>query len=415
MAETSPESVALVLSGGGARGAYAVGAVQGIVEVLGRAPADPPPFRMFSGTSVGAINAAFLAAHADRGDLGVARLVDVWRTLSLDDHLRVLLSGLLGWQGLAARAVGLWRGADAGPPPRLGRSVLDPRPLERLVSNAIAWDRLDAHVQAGRVLGLMVAALHVGSGCTTIFTHLAPGVSFRASRDPRRRARAERIGAEHVLASAAIPFVFPARRVGSGYYCDGGLRFNTPLAPPIRAGARRLVVIALGHRGEGACAGPLDERGSERYPSPFFLGGKLLNALFLDPVFYDLHVLERTNQLLEVLEESLSGRSREDVHEVLRSTRGLPYQQLDALVLSPSRDLGEVAAEALRRLRSEGKLRLVDRLLLGGAEADEPGADADWASYLLFDRDYAERLVALGRADVRARADEVRAFFAASS
>lgn len=425
------DAVALVLSGGGARGAYAVGAVRGIVEVLGRRPADAPPFRMFSGTSVGAINAAFLAAHADRGDLDVERLAALWRTLALENHLRVLVSGVVGWRGLsghlpegvAGRIAALRRLVTGGPSERLGRSVLDSRPLERLVTDAIPWARLDAQVAAGQVLGLMIAALHVGSGCTTIFTHLAPGVTFRPSHDPRRTWRRERISAAHVLASAAIPFVFPARRVGGSYYCDGGIRFNTPLAPPIRAGAQRLVVVALGYRAEAGDGSPDDlaapqsvetrsEAGVERYPSPFFLGGKLLNALFLDPVFYDLHVLERTNALIDVLEESLSESALEEVRGVLRSTRGVHYQRLDTLVLRPSEDLGKHATEELRALRAAGRLRLLDRLLLGAAEADREGRDADWASYLLFDRGYAERLIALGRADVLARADEVRAFFA---
>ncbi|MCA9543660.1 MAG: patatin-like phospholipase family protein, partial [Myxococcales bacterium] len=212
----------IVLSGGGARGAYEVGVVSGVVEVLGRGPKDPPPFRVFTGTSVGAINATWLAAHTDRGDLDVAGLAQVWTDLRLPVHLRLDPLRLLGLKRIAAR----WLDRE-----HLGPSILDPRPLDAVVAHAIPWERLHANARTGALHALVVAALEVATGRTTLFHETGPDCEFRPSRDPRRRAWPGPIEVDQVLASAAIPLVFPARRVGHAWFCDGGLRFNTPIAP----------------------------------------------------------------------------------------------------------------------------------------------------------------------------------------
>ncbi|HBP18301.1 MAG TPA: phospholipase [Planctomycetes bacterium] len=408
--QKSDRTTALVLSGGGARGAYAVGVVSGLYEILrereGRLPLD-----MFSGTSVGAINAAYLAAHAEEPDLGVRSLARIWNELSLDVHLRPLFGGFARWRERLAKVPGLGRLRPESPAARFGRSLLDPRALEELVGGAIPWAALDANVASGRVQGLMVPTLDIATGCTTVFCELAPGVVYRASKDPRRVSVSAKVRAEHVLASAAIPFLFPARRVGSHHYCDGGLRFNTPLAPPIRAGARRLIVVSLAKRREPCCA-PTERQSPLPYPDPFLLGGKLLNALFLDPVVYDLHVLERTNQLLEVLQGSLSAEAYAEVEAVLSSTRGTSYQPLDVLTFSPSFDIGELAAETLRELARSSRLSGVTRLLLGALRVESRSErESDWASYLLFDKAFATQLIERGRQDALARAEEVLAFF----
>jgi len=385
---------ALVLSGGGVRGAYEVGVLAGIVDVLGLTSDDTPPFRIFTGTSVGAINAAFLAANTHRGDLAIGRLIDIWRSLDLTHHLQIDPLGLLGRP--------LRRLYD--PNPGFGRSVLNPKALERLVQNSVPWRSLRTAIANKTTRALVVTALQVASGRTTMFIEQAEGGTFRPSRDPRRRAQQVHINADHVLASAALPFVFPARQIGSAYYCDGGLRFNTPIAPAIRAGAEQLVVIS-----------PMFEADTDEivtdhavnYPSLVFLMGKLLNALLLDPVSYDIQVLERFNRLMEVLEESLTDAELERVQQVMIEHRGLPYNKIDCLAFRPSRDIGAIASDYVRtpgkRWKASRFQRMIARLAARG--------DSDLASYVLFDGGFAERLIELGRTDVKARADDVRAAF----
>src|SRR5688500_13397671 len=337
MGPTRPPT-ALVLSGGGMRGAYEVGVVSGIVEVLDPDPGSPPLFDILAGTSVGAINAAYFAANAASHDHRVVRLAETWESRRLDDHARVRPFGL------APLPDALRRLAKSSV---LGKSLLDTRAVEVLVRRTVDWERMHRNVDAGIVRAVMVAALHVASGRTTMFNEGAPGVRIENTRDERRVTAFERITADHVLASAAIPLLFPTRKLGDHYYCDGGLRFNTPIAPAIRAGAERLVVISVRHERsvrEVAAVEAADHAQMQNL-SPIFLVGKLLNALLLDPVQYDLQVLDRLNQMMEVLEETLSPEELERVHRVWVRHRGTPYRRLKTLVFTPSRDLGRIAAE----------------------------------------------------------------------
>lgn len=397
----SPD-VALVLSGGGARGAYEAGVLSGIAAVLG-AHASKPLFDVFTGTSVGAINAAHLAAFADRSDHGIPDLVELWQSLRIETHLRPRLRQFFGWQKTGLRTSG--ESAPSGL--RWGRALLDPRPFEELVETSIPWARVHENVNRGLVRAFIVSAMNVASGRTFTFVELAPGASYVSSRDPRRASREDTITSDHVLASAAIPLLFPARRIGSSYYCDGGLRFNTPVSPAIRTGAKKLLIVALR---SGNPASDDEEEGLAEYPNPVFLLGKIFDALLLDPIEYDLQVLERTNRMLQVLTESMTPGELERVRSVLEADRGLGYRKLQTLVFRPSRDIGVLARE---HLRERGSACLGDGagVLLERAAALGTHVEADFLSYLLFDGTFAHELIELGRADVLARAAEVEAFF----
>ena len=385
----------IVLGGGGARGAYEAGVIAGITEVLAAADPGKNPKSLFDvvcGTSVGAINAAWVAAHADAEDHDAQGLLRHWRTLELGKHLRLDPIGMLAGR------------PDPLNPDRktTGRAILNARALETLVEEGIPWRRLRSNIESQRIKGLVVTALHVATGTTTLFTDLAPGVEYPASKARRRKAVRDTIRADHVLASAAIPLIFPSRRIGTGYYADGGVRFNTPMAPALRLGVDRLVVIPLLSEPE--------ERpvmAEEAYPGPIFLAGKVLDALLLDPIGYDLQVLERFNKLLERLDEFLSTTERSEFDQVLTNARGTPYRRVETLVFRPTEDLGRLAREHAASLGGRGiRGRIIAKM------ADMGGTfDADFLSFILFDADYAHMLVERGRADVRARADEVRAFF----
>jgi NTE family protein len=391
-------STGIVLSGGGARGAYEAGVVQGIMEVL-RPKARP--FEVLCGTSVGALNAAFLAAHADQPDMNASGLSEHWRALDIKQHLRLDMRGLLGWKRE-------WS-SDDGPMPRLvGRSLLDARALEQVVATHVPWSRLRANIASGLVRSLVVSALHISSGRTTQFAELAPNATFVNSRDPRRVLRLGPIEADHVLASAAIPLLFPARRVGQDYFCDGGVRFNTPIAPALRSGAERLVVISLlSQEAPGTDPTPETER-IHAFNSPVFLIGKVLNALLLDPLRYDLQVLDRFNRLIAALESALPPDELDAVQHVLRESRGLPYRKVEALVFRPTRDVGRMARERAARLQGS---RFSSWLLARSARL---GAlwESDMVSFILFDAEFANELIELGRSDAHDRAADIRAFFA---
>ena len=230
----------LVLSGGGMRGAYEVGVVAGLVDVLRDTPHRKPLFDLFSGTSVGAINATYFAANADQPDHGAERLAALWENLRLADHARVRPLGL--WSS------GLKRRLESADLRRAPGHVLARHPRHRgRHSPRRRLGQTDRNTHSGRVHALMIAALQVATGRTTVFAEHAPGVQLHPAQDERRVTSIGRITADHVLASAAIPLLFPTRRVGDHYYCDGGLRFNTPIAPAIRAGAEKLVVVSVRH------------------------------------------------------------------------------------------------------------------------------------------------------------------------
>jgi NTE family protein len=397
-------STGIVLSGGGARGAYEAGVVAGIMEVLRPRRA---PFDILCGTSVGALNAAYLASHAHLPDMNAAGLISQWQALELNRHLKLDMRGVLGWKRNFVAERPLFPSPTSTGPSYAGRSMLDTAAIDELVERAVNWDKLHENTASGQVRALIVAALHISSGKTTLFAEMTPAVEFKGGRDPRRTPFVGPISAEHVLASAAIPLLFPARRVGSDYYCDGGLRYNTPIAPAIRAGAQRLVVISLlSDTPDSVGDAPLEQR-LLAYRSPIFLIGKLLNALLLDPLNYDLQILERFNRLLDTLDHALTPEEMRRVQHVLEESRGLAYRKVDTLVFRPSRDIGRMARERAKSIKASmfSSWFLARTATLGAIW------ESDLLSFLLFDQEFARELVQLGRADTVCRADEIRHFF----
>lgn len=388
---------AIVLSGGGVRGAYEVGVLRGLMEILGLQRDETPPFSIFAGTSVGAINAAYLAANTHRGDLNIEGLAEVWRKLDLARHLKLhpwgLLPQLLRRGRRTAKVV--------------HRSIMDTSALEDHVYQAIDWERLHKNVGVGTTHALLVPALDASSGRTVVFAELADTALFVPSPDPRRMASIEPIGIDHLMASAAIPFLFPARRIGTRFFFDGGLRFNTPIAPAIRSGATRLVVISLLQNDISPQRQPDGEE-----PTLMFLVGKVLNALLLDPVVYDLQILDRFNQLWALLDHVLDPEAHEALQDLVVASRGVPYRQLQTLDLKPSRDIGDLAGAFVRERLDLGKVDWKARWLLRRA-IDSGDLEADWVAYFLFEGAFADELITLGHQDAHAQADKIRAFFAA--
>ncbi|MFN3199647.1 MAG: patatin-like phospholipase family protein [Bradymonadia bacterium] len=394
---------ALVLSGGGARGAYEAGVLQGLVEALGLRAGDSAPFCVFSGTSVGALNAAFLAGQLDRGDMGADALAQMWCTTpSMRQMVRPDFRGIATLLGLSG---GLRAGRGRMP------SMLDPGPVARIIEGEVPWAGVQRHCDSGLLQALIVPALHVGTGRTHVFVQRGAGQKPLNNHNDRLSIKDCVIGPDHVRASSAMPLVFPPHLVSGAHYVDGGVRLNTPIAPALRAGVDRLVVVSL-HRESRRDA---VQKNEAAYANPLYLAGRLLDALLVDGMQGDLHMVARLNQLLADVEGALSPEMAQRFHDIVAlRRRGERYRPAKVLVLQPPEDRGP-AEEATRFLQSaESKVALGwrwHRALKLMARGDFH-ALGGLASYLLFDRGYTRRLVALGQETARRHRDEIKAFFA---
>jgi NTE family protein len=384
----------IVLAGGGARGAYAAGVLAGIHELLA-AEGIPLQFQVLCGSSIGALNATWLAAHAHAQDHGIPGLLREWRALDLKDSIQshALTRLLSPYKKAPGESERPW-------------SMLRSEGVETLTRTRIPWQNLHENVESGLVSALLVPALHIATGVTTTFAELSPTMSYRPPRDPRRDAQLTRIRPEHVLASCAFPWLYPARAVDGEWYCDGGIRYNTPIAPALRAGAERLLVISLLAKRDVRHVRREEER-VHAFPSPLFLLGKIVNALLLDPVEYDLSVLDRFNHVVEVLEQTLSAEELARFQEVIVRARGVPYRAVPALVFQPSRDLASLAGAFL----SEKKMAGIAGKLLSAVHRYGRQVEADFMSFILLDGAFAARLIELGREDALARRTDVLRFY----
>ncbi len=398
---------ALVLSGGGARGAYEAGVIRYLRGELAETLGFQPRTDILCGTSIGAVNACFLASTAEDPAAQGETLVDVWRSLRLEEvfHWSALsLAALPVYILRQLRATRLrqasWRLSD----------FTYPVALARVVEQRIDWGKLHRNVREGVLGALTVTATDLGTGRAVVFVETR-GPLPRWSRDPLVEARAEEIGPRHALASGAIPLLFRPVLIDGSWFIDGGVRLNTPLAPAIRLGAERVLVVGL--RQDARTARPPRADGSEP-PSTAAQLGRMLNALLLDHTDYDLERLRRINALIAQGERAV-GPSFAELEEITASDIGSPLRQVRDVVIRPSQDIGLVAREhAARCLKRLRRGSLASRFLRRAAADEQGAADgaADLASYLLFDGEYADSLASLGHADARAMHDTLVEFFA---
>ena len=370
-----PTSTALVLGGGGARAAYQVGVLKALIQLYPRNHGIP--FKIICGTSAGAINGTSIATHASCFHLGVKKLEWVWRHFETQKVYHASVIGVLSH--LAKMAIKGMQddkvNTDAG-------SLLDNEPLRKLLNKLIDFKRIDRNIRSGALNALSVDASCYNNSRSVTF--------FQATRDLENWTRARRSGermmlnTEHLLASSAIPMVFPSIKLNQAYYGDGSVHQLAPLSSPIHLGANKLFVINLDNPHKYAVMK------AEYHPKTATIAGHLLDTIFSDTLNSDLERLERINNTLTQIPEA--GRAKLALHPI------------KTLVIKPSEDLSKIAA------RFYDDMPWAVKTLLRFIGIDRQ-SDSSIVSYLLFEKNYTSALIDLGYKDAMAQMDSIKAFF----
>lgn len=376
MSHAKPKNWALVLTGGGARGAYQAGVLKYIGEQIPEAH-----FETLVGSSAGAINVAGLASNAGNLRIGGPRVAELWSQLEMRQVFRTDVFSLskiaLQWM------VSLGLGGVSGRP--AAHSLVDSSPLRRLMEELYQPQVVRNALETGQLRNVVVSATEAHSGCLVSFLQTKEGKTWERSR---RRAELTDIRVDHILASAAIPLLFPSVLVNNRQYVDGCMRSTTPLSPATRLGATKILSIGVRqyYMKETGNYFRAPDRPEPR-PSPAQLGALVLNSLFNEALDADAEHLERLNALVGDAANAHSHGMR----------------KVDVLVLRPSEDLGELATHFKR------KTPAAVRFMLRGL-GSEAARSSDILSYLLFVPEYLQELVNLGYRDAREEDSRIRAF-----
>ncbi|MBX3019363.1 MAG: patatin-like phospholipase family protein [Bdellovibrionaceae bacterium] len=372
---------ALVLSGGGARGAYQVGVLKAVAEISEELKIEAP-FQIITGISAGAINAACLSWGVDRFPKQVRFLESLWSQLTPEQvfHTDIMSMGKIGFKWMGELSLGALTGAS-------GKSLLDTAPLRALIDRNMDWDRVDALVESGHLRALALSAMDYRNSHTVTFVQGGEGLPDWQRN--RRYSLKTQIRSEHVMASSAIPLLFPPIKVADAYYGDGCVRSHAPLSPAIHLGASSVFVIGV--RKMGWTADSARGQREDKVPSVARVVNMVMNSVLLDGIEVDVERLLKINQFLEKVPTD--------------AIENLNFRPMDVSWVYPTEDIGHHAHHMSSRLP-----RIIRYLLKGLGPLEDA---SELISYLLFDPDFCKKLIEFGYADGLAKADDIRRFLKA--
>jgi NTE family protein len=370
----------LVLTGGGARAAYQVGVVKAVRDILGNPKRNP--FPIVCGTSAGAINAATLAVYADDFSRGVGNLLEVWEHMRCEHIYRTD-----SWHIMRSGA--RWLSAMMLLSRRNPMSLLDNAPLREMLAKNLDFQRIQANIDAGALYAVCVTASGYTSGQSVSF--FQGGSGLEGWERNQRIGAAVPINLDLLLASSALPFIFPAVKFNREYFGDGSMRQIAPVSPALHLGADRVLIVGTGRQSSD------DARvRSNVYPSLAQIAGHALNSIFLDSLAVDIERLERINRTVQLIPPERLGDS------------GVTLRPVKVLFITPSQPIERIAARFIHDLP-----RSVRFILRPTGALNRSGSNL--ASYLLFEESFCRALIDLGYQDTVSRAAEVKDLFEAAA
>jgi NTE family protein len=370
----------LVLTGGGARAAYQVGVVKAVRDILGNPTRNP--FPIVCGTSAGAINAATLAVFADDFSRGVGNLLEVWEHMRCEHIYRTD-----SWHIMRSGA--RWLSAMMLLSRRNPVSLLDNAPLREMLARNLDFGRIQGNIDAGALYAVCVTASGYTSGQSVSF--FQGGSGLEGWERNQRIGAAVPINLDLLLASSALPFIFPAVKFNREYFGDGSMRQIAPVSPALHLGADRVLIVGTGRQ-----TGEEGRVRSNVYPSIAQIAGHALNSIFLDSLMVDIERLERINRTVQLIPPEKLGDS------------GVTLRPVKVLFISPSQPIERIAARFIHELP-----RTVRFILRPTGALNRSGSNL--ASYLLFEESFCRALIDLGYQDTVGRADEVKELFEAAA
>ncbi|MBL7542404.1 MAG: patatin-like phospholipase family protein [Bdellovibrionaceae bacterium] len=371
--------IALILSGGGARGAYQAGVVQGIYEVL-KSASIPMRIDHFSGVSAGAINASYLASLWEDKEIALKNLVDLWSQLKSSDiyYTDAISLGKIGLKWVSDLSLGGATGTS-----KEGRALLDTEPLKHLLHSRLDMHKIGVNLDKNLFRSLIITAVDYYD--STAVSFIQTNKEFKPWRKQRRVSEEAKIIVDHVLGSSAIPLLFPPRPIENRFFGDGCVRNSHPCAPSIYLGAQKLLVIGVKSRANKGYSKDTNSMGHP--PSVARVVNLLMNAVLLDNVEHDIERLIRMNQIVTQVDNS----------------QNLSYKKLDFVFISPSRDIGALASKHISKVP-----RIIRYLIKGLGSLEDAN---ELVSYLLFESPFCSELIEMGFQDALDAKEKIIALF----